>query len=229
METRMTFAVAMPAINCLPHTQRAVASLKAPESIDFIFLDNGSTDGTQEWAVTQVAPQWLYLRSEVNLGVPASWNLLIRTAFERGHEVVAVLNNDIILAPDTLERLVPWLKEGVDFPTVHAVAVPRAQLGSYPRHHLLDPQPDFCGFLVTRALIDRIGWFDEGYWPAYFEDVDFEQRITHAGLTMGSACDALVVHVGSRAIHEGGVKHRPYFEQNRQRCLSKWGHIPGRT
>lgn len=54
-------------------------------------------DGTEEW-VMSLRSNVTYIKSDVNLGVAASWNLGISKAFEMGYDPVLVINNDIVFA-----------------------------------------------------------------------------------------------------------------------------------
>lgn len=58
-------------------------------------------------------------------------------------------------------------------------------------------QPPAACILIRRDAFDEIGGFDEEFWPAWFEDVDFCKRLFDAGW-----CSAITRK--SRATHEGG-------------------------
>jgi N-acetylglucosaminyl-diphospho-decaprenol L-rhamnosyltransferase len=73
-------------------------------------------------------------------------------------------------------------------------------------------QPAAAALLVRRAACDDIGFFDERFFPAWFEDVDFCQRLWRAGYA---------IHVNPRAVatHHGGASLvHVRFEQ----FLSAW-------
>lgn len=42
-------------------------------------------------------------------------------------------------------------------------------------------QPAGAALVVRRAVLDEVGGFDEGYFPAWFEDVDLARRLARAG------------------------------------------------
>ena len=219
-------AVVIPVVNCLTYTRQAVGSIYPRGRL--YLIDNGSTDGTQAWAESRADDHFVYLRQERNLGVAASWNLGLRRAFDDGYGLVLVANNDVVFAPDTLPALRAWAVETEGFITVHAVPS-LGFLERLPREHRLDQPLDFCAFLINPVIVGRVGWFDEAYWPAYFEDCDYQKRMEQAGVRMGRAMDAVACHYWSRTIREGGVKNAPYFEQNQRRFMTKWGHLQGRT
>jgi GT2 family glycosyltransferase len=88
----------------------------------------------------------------------------------------------------------------------------------------------FSCFMVRSSLFEKAGYFDEMFWPAYFEDNDFHRRMGIAGVTetiapcgydhMNSATmkkytkDELELH------HERFLACRAYY-------VSKWGGMPG--
>lgn len=224
-----SIGVVMPVVNCLKYTQQAVRSLvMAGRPYEIILIDNGSTDGTQAWFAGVDRPV-VYLRQETNLGVSPAWNLGIATAFERGHEVVFVVNNDLVFAPDTVARLLAWLRQGLEFLTVSNIGASPDTLATHARRELVIEVPNFSGFLTTRSVIGRVGWFDEGYRLAYFEDLDYHERLKQEGVRALACVDAVVAHYGSRTRHEGGVNHEPFFSENRQRFVAKWGYDPLRV
>lgn len=220
-----SIGVVMPVINCLRYTKQAIQSFLTFYPYEFIVIDNGSTDGTQEWFQTVDRPVH-YLRQEKNLGVARSWNLGISTAFKRGHDAAFVINNDLVFAEDTVHNLLRWTEE-YEFVTINCIGDDPKRLPWHHRHHDVIPAPHFSGFLITPKIIKRVGWFDEGYELAYFEDCDFHERMSREGIKAVCCLDAIVAHYGSRSIREGGVRHEPQFTKNRNYFKSKWGWTPG--
>lgn len=70
-----------------------------------IVVDNGSRDGTSE-AVREHYPEAIVLRSERNLGFAEGNNVGLRTASTMHVQYVLLLNNDAVVAPDTVATLV---------------------------------------------------------------------------------------------------------------------------
>ena len=62
-------------------------------------------------------------------------------------------------------------------------------------------QPAAACLLVRRAAFDAVGGFDEGFRPAWFEDVDFCRRLRAAGWR-------ILLEPRARVVHEGGVSMR---------------------
>jgi hypothetical protein len=97
-------------------------------------------------------------RPFANLGVAASWNLILSSFPEAPCALLA--NNDIRLAPGVL-----------------AAALERIDAGR-PQFLALLPQPHaFAAFLLTCRCWDQLGLFDANFHPAYCEDLDYHDRL----------------------------------------------------
>lgn len=97
-------------------------------------------------------------RPFANLGVAASWNLILSSFPEATCALLA--NNDIRLAPGVL-----------------AAALERIDAGR-PQFLALLPRPHaFAAFLLTCRCWDQLGLFDANFHPAYCEDLDYRDRL----------------------------------------------------
>lgn len=221
-------AVVMPVINCVEHSKKAFESFQTSYSFHWIIIDNGSTDGTNDW-IMSLGENVTYIKSEKNLGVAASWNLGISKAFELGYDPVLVINNDIVFDLDTVDNLLEWYGLETDgkaeFVTVTNVGDRVSTLKKYTRKAACVDSPNFIGFLINQRTVNRIGYFDEGFKVAYFEDDDYKVRLEREGIRAVAALDAPVAHFGSAALKEGVVTI-PEFNENRIRFVDKHGFIP---
>jgi GT2 family glycosyltransferase len=77
------------------------------------------------------------------------------------------------------------------------------------------------GLLVVRSAWDEAGGFDEGYFPAYFEDVDFSLALAAHGYRTKYEPRATLVHRGSRSTSR--FFREFLLSRNRLRLLEKWG------
>lgn len=143
-----------------------------------------------------------------NLGTSASWNLMMRAAFDEGYTGLLILNDDVQL---------------VDFDTVERMS---DLVDSAPRTLYSLQGLGFSGICVTKAVVDEVGEFDEGFWPAYFEDNDFHRRVWLAGIPAFDM-PAKTLHVGSASLRrwrEWEVWNAHYaFAANGRRFEEKWG------
>ncbi len=60
-------------------------------------------------------------------------------------------------------------------------------------------QPAGAFLMVRRSVWVEVGGMDEGFWPAWFEDVDFCLRVRRAGYCIWYIPDALARHVGGHS------------------------------
>jgi GT2 family glycosyltransferase len=91
--------------------------------------------------------------------------------------------------------------------------------------------PDFSAFMISKETYETIGQFDDGFFPAYFEDNDYHYRINLAGMKAITYPMAIYYHYGSRTQTEAKqgvpVVSNTLFEINRERYVRKWGGLPG--
>lgn len=135
-------------------------------------VDNHSTDGTTEW-LESFCPNTTTFRPA--LGVSAGWNYALEGIF-RNCEHALVINNDVVLRPDTYRSL---LEDGGGFVTAVSVDNLEGIQGKWrkaPR-----PHPDFSCFLIRKAVWQKVGAFDESMW-LYASDADYHLRMHQAGI-----------------------------------------------
>jgi GT2 family glycosyltransferase len=63
-------------------------------------------------------------------------------------------------------------------------------------------QPAGAFMMIRRDAWERLGGFDEGFYPLWFEDVDFCYRLKEAGLRLFHVPTAVVVHAGAHSIRK---------------------------
>lgn len=179
----------------------ALAGSRVPTEI--LIVDNsGSYQNTWESSRVRV------VHSGRNLGVAASWNLLLK----QGASIIA--NDDIELGRDTFANMAAALESGKPFVEVFRWAL----FGQLP------------------SVAEAIGFYDEGFYPAYYEDNDYEIRLFRAGIPLHHVDDVGTKHVGwasSRdpddphgALRDPG-EHRAWYARNLQYYTRKWGGPPG--
>ncbi len=116
----MTLAIVIVNFNGGAHLGRCLASLAASPptlSTEIVVVDNASTDGSQN-QVRQRWPQVHLLQLTKNLGFSAGNNAGIRATTG---DLVLLLNNDTIVPPGAIDRLIERLRAHPDA----AVAGPR--------------------------------------------------------------------------------------------------------
>ncbi|HVT59845.1 MAG TPA: hypothetical protein VHR45_15770 [Thermoanaerobaculia bacterium] len=145
-----------------------------------------------------------------NLGVAASWNLIVRTALERGFDLVFIGSNDTLLYPGSLAAVlaldkqqdeVVWHIQGWNF------------------------------FAVHRRAVDLVGWFDENFYPAYKEDQDYSYRCLLAGVKRIGVRGTGADHLGSQTIRSdagySACNRDTHLRLNTAYYCAKWGGDSG--
>jgi GT2 family glycosyltransferase len=209
--------VVMLVRNSLALTKQAVQSvLEQDIPVQLHVVDNNSQDGTTEW-FQSFCPNLTTFRPAQ--GVSSGWNFAL-TEILRHCNHALVVNNDVVLRPDTYRSL---LEDGGDFVTAVSVDNMQGIQGEWrkaPR-----PHPDFSCFLIRKHVWEKVGAFDESMW-LYASDGDYHLRMHKAGI------DAYTIgipffHYASGTLKSASPGERAMIEaqaeKDRYTFEQKWG------
>lgn len=171
----------------------------------------------------------------------AAWNDGLQWSAERHHSFTLIMNDDIVLSPDTIDHMVDSFIELEQSSLVCMVTACNIRghgndVNPFDVLELKSPQgrnfsenPDFACFMVRPTITKAVGWFDENFAPAYFEDNDYHRRILISGRKAYSDNNALMFHYGSQTQNANSFPVVPsfQFELNRAYYINKWGGEPG--
>jgi GT2 family glycosyltransferase len=195
-------ALGIPTINRsdLLYQALEIYSVNWPQRHIYV-VDNGNQN------VTSSNP-WVQIHSPgFNLGVSASWNWTIKKAFENGYTHIAILNDDIIWKKSVreIERFIQENPAG-----------------------LYVSGGTWCCFVLSHDAFLRVGGFDEGFFPAYFEDNDFCYRCRLAGIErVTDPFFSPEVYRNSMTIDKDKSLNTN-FDINKEKFILKWGGEPGK-
>jgi GT2 family glycosyltransferase len=83
-------------------------------------------------------------------------------------------------------------------------------------------QPAAACLMIRAEVFDRLGGFDDAFWPAWWEDVDFCRRLRTAGYRIRYVPDAVFRHHGGASIAALGTRRfERIFAANRRRYVRK--------
>jgi hypothetical protein len=83
-------------------------------------------------------------------------------------------------------------------------------------------QPAGAFLMIRRAVWEELGGFDEGFYPVWFEDVDFCRRAADHGYIFHLAPKAVAKHTGAHSISRLAVELRQvYWYRNLLRYSAK--------
>ncbi len=84
-------------------------------------------------------------------------------------------------------------------------------------------QPAGAFFLVRRSVWQQVGGLDEGFYPLWFEDVDFAKQILHAGYRIRYVAEGIARHEGGHSALALQWEWRQlYWYANLLRFCSRW-------
>jgi GT2 family glycosyltransferase len=223
--------------------ESVLGSLDVPP-LELIVVDNGSTDGTLDYLrlLGERDGRVRVITNEKNAGFAVAVNQGIDIAHG---ESFVLLNNDTIVPPRSLNRLLGYLRDqaiGLIGPVSNEAATEAEIDVSYRTYnelleatesrsmiesgHLVDvPMLTMFCIAFRRDVYERVGPLDERFEVALFEDDDYSLRIRQAGYQVACAEDVFVHHFGEGSL--GALvptgEHSSLFHANRLRFESKWG------
>src|SRR5271156_6068875 len=162
MITNKLFAIGIPTINRAdllnPALEKYVEDF--PNTRIMIF-DNGDQPivNLQNPDVAIVRKYDIEKKKSENIGVAASWNVLCSSIFASGISFAWIMNDDIYSGRKEHEiREYLEQEQEADF-------------------DFITPLGNWSNFIISRDCYRVTGPFDEGFYPAYFEDNDYRYRM----------------------------------------------------
>lgn len=232
-----------PALRCLA----SLAALDpAPDQV--LVVDNASADGTPA-RVAQQFPGFTLLQNQRNLGFSGGMNRGITALLAPAEppDAIVLLNQDTavdrgwlgaIVAPLAVDAAVGAVGCKIRYPdgTLQHAGVVLERPRALARHVGLH-EPDAGQFdaprdveFVTAAAIAlrvtalrQVGLLDEGYAPAYFEDLDLCVRLRRAGYSLRYAPRATLLHQESTSLRDELTRSAHYNRGRLRFVLKHWG------
>jgi hypothetical protein len=212
---------------------------------EVIVVDNGSTDGSQEY-IRSMFPSVNLICNDQNYGFCKGNNIGIRSA--KG-EYIVLLNNDTVVDSDWLQQLYECMISDAE------VGFCASKLLLYSERNLLDAAGDgysICGAgykrghfeeesrydkdeyvfgacagaaMYKKEMLDKIGLLDEDFFVAY-EDSDLSFRAQLAGYKCKYASKAKVYHKVNSTL--GTLSDTYVFYGHRNVEFAYFKNMPGR-
>lgn len=144
-----------------------------------------------------------------NLGVAQSWNKMMYHSLYTYPMVdnVLILNDDIVLGK-TPKHVFKVIKDN-------------------PGYSIINADYFWSVLLISRKCIETMGYFDEKFFPAYFEDNDYARR---EDLSIGKRITTDLLNPTVKRASQTILKSRHLngnFGNNAQYYQQKWGGPPG--
>jgi len=141
---------------CIPVYKVSERTHKCMESIkdkNVLLIDNS---GTRECEVFEQYGFQIEYQTD-NIGIPRSWNI----GLKKGHDWTFIVSSSMLF--------------------------------NKPFSHIIDMLSDYKGLMfrtthvwhcngINKKLVDQVGYFDENFYPGYFEDCDWDHRCAILGI-----------------------------------------------
>jgi len=208
---------------------------------EIIVVDNASTDGSAS-LVRSGYPQVRLIENEHNLGFAGGVNRGLEVA--RGN-ILVLINQDVVLRKGCLEALYHRLSKsgpGIvgckllypDGRTIqHAggiIRLPRGESDHRGYRQIDDgrwdsvEQVDYVTgavFAFDRTVLNKVGQFDEGFYPGYYEEGDYCFRARAAGFPVIYEPNAVALHHETRSYDTRSVAYHRAMQRGRLRFVLK--------
>jgi GT2 family glycosyltransferase len=165
--------------------ERCLASIDFPVR-DLLIVDNGDKLGAV--SKPDLVERLRVLSMPANFGVAGSWNLAVKCF---------PFDDRWFICSDDVEFVAGGLATWWELSTADTVV-------------LSDEWPFFQLFSVGQSVIEKVGLFDENYFPANFEDDDFEWRCGVAGVGVRR------VKIAHRHVQQGTVRFQGVRNRNNE-------------
>lgn len=210
MDTNLNLLVVLPVLH--PETsEKCLASIVAPKNSlgiptsKILIVDNSTTGFAKQY----VKDGFQYYRDPEshNLGVARAWNIGARKVVNEKIDYLVILSSSMLFGP-LLHCDFAWQMN-----TFWGADVIEADGHSW---HLV---------ALHRSLFEKVGFFDENFYPAYFEQIDWCYRLRVNGLEGGWS------RVWINAISQGSAMNIDKIDCPAQPLLDyyaqKWGGAKG--
>lgn len=211
------------------YLEPCLASLIGPpfrHTYDVVIVDNGSTDGTQDW-VKATYPAVALVDNGANVGLSRACNQGIAASTGR---YVLLLNDDTLVTAEALDGMVDFLDRTPEagavggrlmnddgtvqacynsFSTLREEALIATRLGEalWPGYPSVMDATEvarvdwICSacIMLRRAALDQVGLLDEEYF-IYGDEVDLQYRLQKAGWGVYFLPGADTLHYGGRSL-----------------------------
>jgi GT2 family glycosyltransferase len=198
----MKIAVGIPTINQFDYLQDNLDAINQYLPNIQIYIYNNSiyniVTKVRTYSNTKI------MGSGTNIGVAAAWNIMLTDMRANGFDYALILNDDIVLSKD-ISHIYEFVSQKRQFARI---------------------LNDWSVFLISLDTFSQIGLFDEKFYPAYFEDSDYNYRMKLAGISTDFPKILIpqTYRVSSSITKEPELNTK--FLENRKYYIDKWGGEP---
>lgn len=205
--------ITCPVINAWKYTRGMIDSIQTKYEYKLRVIDQESDDGSQDRCRDLGIDCF---RKAPRVSLSEAWNFGINESLKDEQcEYLLIVNNDIIFHKDTIDTLIEAIDitgyamvtgDNVaphyrDIETFKNLTPPTDREFDYkPITNWREEGPDFSCFMIKRDFVEKYGYFDENFYPAYHEDCDMHVRMLKSGGHAKRISRAPYYHYGSMTV-----------------------------
>ncbi len=181
-----------------------------------IVIDNGSTDGSQD-IIKEKYPEIDFIESHENLGFGKANNIGIKKAYDAGADYVFLMNQDVWIERDTLQKLMESAIQNPDYGIISPMHL-NGKGDALDYNFSYYASVFYCenifsdfflnryynkiyglkfinaaAWLISRKCIETVGGFSPSFFH-YGEDDNYCQRVLFHGLKVGILPTSIIYH-----------------------------------
>jgi len=223
--------------NGMSDTVECIESLeKSTQKVDILVVDNAS--GNDEYIKIQNKFKNIkVIANDVNVGFSGGNNIGIKYAMNKKYKYVLILNNDTIVMPDMIEKLLKNCdKNTITVPLIYYYNKPQKlwygggtinqYTGNSKMYDFINKKSHIqtfasgCCMLVDTSVFKKVGLLNEEYFM-YCEDTEFCIRLAKNNIKIFLKYDAHMFHKVSQSTKKIGDKFSNYYNtRNRLKYIA---------
>ena len=231
--------------NGLKDTTECLDSLRSITYPNFriILVDNHSHNDDADELKRSFGDFIDVVENSQNFGFAKGNNIGIKKALPENANFVLLLNNDTVVKPDFLDKLVETSQKDnsdINAPKIliHGTNEISSTGGTVKwfskfiiqhdtKPELVKAEQNFltgCCLLIRKEVFEHIGFFDEAYF-LYYEDVDLCLRARKAGYTMAVNPESVIWHKISQSVKPESETYHYFTSRNKLLFTRKNGPL----
>lgn len=149
----------------------------------------------------------------LNPGSANGFNYGLRGMMNKNSSWVLVINSDIAFYPGILKKISKETERSLAHFETFGVGFTSLCCGG-----------EWSAVIFTKRLVERIGYMDENFYPAYYEDDDYAIRIHYSGLKAIRYPDTPLIHgeIDGSKDYASGIFKELYWKPKNDEATKKW-------
>lgn len=222
------FVICIPTLNradlLIPALQNYFKTIHENNlNVDVVIYNNGNPINIKGLCYfLSKTKQYSYFTQHIitsdNNGVAVAWNYMLHNFLFKSPynnyrdqcDLALILNDDV----------------EVDLLKIHSLIKSRKESKQEIQFGLPDTKYQWSAFLISSYCVGEVGMFDQSFFPAYFEDKDYEYRMKLKGINVETFQELNpTVYRQSQTI-KADPSLNDYYQKNQDYFIRKWGALP---